>query len=214
MTEVLFSGGPIGVAILGGLVALSLAMVYLVVDLFLTLRRDVVQPPTLAEEVRQALIAGKLAEADAATKRHPSVAATVTAAGMRELEFGYAAVEKAVEDALGSESARLGRRTEYLALIAAVAPMLGLLGTVTGMILAFGEVAASDGDAGAGELARGIYQALVTTVGGLIVAIPATAAYAVFRNRIEGMLADVAGETQIALAPVKRKLGGRGKAVN
>ncbi len=65
------------------------------------------------------------------------------------------------------------RRIEYLSVIGNIAPMVGLLGTVTGMIFAFQQVATTRGAAGAGDLAEGIYQALVTTVGGLVVAIPA-----------------------------------------
>ena len=63
--------------------------------------------------------------------------------------------------------------------------MVGLLGTVFGMIFAFQEVASTQGSARAADLATGIYQALVTTVGGLLVAIPALAAFAFFRNRID-----------------------------
>jgi biopolymer transport protein ExbB len=82
--------------------------------------------------------------------------------------------------------------------------MVGLLGTVTGMIFAFQQVATTRGAAGAGDLAEGIYQALVTTVGGLIVAIPALAAYAICRNRVDSLVAEVAYQAQHALTPIKR----------
>ncbi|MEM9588600.1 MAG: MotA/TolQ/ExbB proton channel family protein, partial [Planctomycetota bacterium] len=67
------------------------------------------------------------------------------------------------------------------------------------------QVAATRGSAGAGDLAEGIYQALVTTVGGLIVAIPSLAAYAVCRNRVDALIADAAYQAQHALAPIKRR---------
>ena len=82
--------------------------------------------------------------------------------------------------------------------------MVGLLGTVTGMIFAFQQVASTRGAAGAGDLAEGIYQALVTTVCGLVVAIPALAIYAVCRNRVDSLIAEVAYQSQHALAPIKR----------
>jgi biopolymer transport protein ExbB len=83
--------------------------------------------------------------------------------------------------------------------------MLGLLGTVTGMILAFQQVASSQGSAGAADLAQGIYSALVTTVAGLTIAIPCLAALAIFRNRIDQFVAEVAYQAQHAFAPLKRR---------
>ncbi|MCA9238589.1 MAG: MotA/TolQ/ExbB proton channel family protein, partial [Planctomycetales bacterium] len=79
-----------------------------------------------------------------------------------------------------------------------------LLGTVVGMIFAFQEVAETQGAARAAELAGGIYQALVTTVGGLLVAIPSLAVFAVFRNRIDGLVTETAFAAQRALRPLKR----------
>jgi biopolymer transport protein ExbB len=87
-----------------------------------------------------------------------------------------------------------------------IAPMIGLLGTVFGMIFAFQEVADTQGAARAAELASGIYQALVTTVGGLIVAIPSLAAFAVFRNRVDQFIAETGKQAQTAIEPVKRAL--------
>lgn len=83
--------------------------------------------------------------------------------------------------------------------------MVGLLGTVVGMILAFQQVAATQGTASAPQLAQGIYQALVTTVGGLIVAIPAIGAFAIFRNRIDQFVAEAAFLAQHVFAPLRRK---------
>ena len=73
------------------------------------------------------------------------------------------------------------------------------------MIFAFQQVAATRGAAGAGDLAEGIYQALVTTVCGLVVAIPSLAIYAVCRNRVDSLIAEVAYQSQHALAPIKRR---------
>ena len=125
--------------------------------------------------------------------------------GLSEFEFGWREVEKAVEDSLAQQSARLMRRIEYLSVIGNIAPMVGLLGTVTGMIFAFQRVATTRGAAGAGDLAEGIYQALVTTVGGLIVAIPSLAAFAILRNRVDELVAEAAYLAQHTLAPLKRR---------
>ena len=209
LLQILTSGGSIGVAILLGLFGLSVAAAYLVFDQVMTLRRREVLPEGVSDVVRQALLTGRLAEADAGCRRNPSVLSVVLLAGLTELELGWREVEKSVEDSLAEQSARLMRRIEYLSVIGNIAPMVGLLGTVTGMIFAFQRVATSRGAAGAGDLAEGIYQALVTTVAGLLVAIPSLAAYAVCRNRVDALIAEVAYQTQHALSPIKRRPVGR-----
>lgn len=205
LLDVILSGGITGALILVVLLALSFLAAYLVFDQVMTLRRQEILPDGLSEAVRQALLTGNLADADAACRRKPSVLGVVLLSGLTEIDYGWREVEKATEDALAEQSARLMRRIEYLSVIGNIAPMVGLLGTVTGMIFAFQQVAATSGAAGAGDLAEGIYQALVTTVGGLIVAIPSLAAYAVSRNRVDTLIADVAYQAQHALIPIKRR---------
>lgn len=210
---ILFSGGLVGILILLVLTALSITAAYLLFDQVMTLRRREVLPEGISDAVRQALLTGHPAEADAACRRTPSVLSVVLLSGLSEFEFGWREVEKAVEDSLAQQSARLMRRIEYLSVIGNIAPMVGLLGTVTGMIFAFQQVAATRGAAGAGDLAEGIYQALVTTVCGLVVAIPALAIYAVCRNRVDSLIAEVAYQSQHALAPIKRRPASRTRQV-
>lgn len=202
---ILLSGGLVGILILLVLAGLSITAAYLLFDQVMTLRRKEVLPDGISDTVRQALLTGRPAEADAACRRAPSVLSVVLLSGLSEFEFGWREVEKAVEDSLAQQSARLMRRIEYLSVIGNIAPMVGLLGTVTGMIFAFQQVAATRGAAGAGDLAEGIYQALVTTVCGLVVAIPSLAIYAVCRNRVDSLIAEVAYQSQHALAPIKRR---------
>jgi biopolymer transport protein ExbB len=202
--QVIFSGGPIGIAIMIALIGLSMTAVYLAFDQLMTLRRSEVIPSGLAENVRSMLAAGRVREADAACRQKPSVLGFVILSGISELEFGWTAVEKAVEDALAEQSARLMRRVEYLSVIGNIAPMVGLLGTVFGMLLSFREVAISQGTAGAAGLADGIYQALVTTVAGLLIAIPALGVFALYRNRIDGMIAEISYLSQQVFTPLKR----------
>jgi biopolymer transport protein ExbB len=205
LLDIIFSGGVPGLIILIVLFALSVAAAYLVFDQAMSLRRKEIVPDGTADAVRQALLAGHVAEADAACRRSPCVLSVVLLSGLAEWELGWNEVEKAVEDSLAAQAARLMRRIEYLSVIGNIAPMVGLLGTVVGMIFAFQQVATTRGAAGAGDLAEGIYQALVTTVGGLIVAIPSLAIYAVCRNRVDALIAEVAYQSQHALAPIKRR---------
>ena len=212
--SIVLSGGVVGMTILLVLVGLSIATAYLLFDQVMTLRRKEILPDGVSDAVRQSLLTGRPAEADAACRRTPSVLSVVLLSGLSELDFGWREVEKAVEDSLAQQSARLMRRIEYLSVIGNIAPMVGLLGTVTGMIFAFQQVASTRGAAGAGDLAEGIYQALVTTVGGLIVAIPSLAIYAVCRNRVDSLIAEVAYQSQHALAPIKRRPSGRTRAAS
>ena len=204
VTAILFSGGWVGITILAALLLLSLTAVFLVFDHSLTIRRDVIVPRGLADVVQKSLQTGQRAQAEQHCQDQPSLLATVLLRGIAERKFGWPAIEKAVEDSLDQQAARLFRRIEYLSVIGNIAPMVGLLGTVTGMIFAFRAVAETQGAAGAADLAEGIYQALVTTVAGLLVAIPALGAFAVFRNRVETLVADATDEASHALAPLRR----------
>ncbi len=203
--EIVFSGGWVGVSIMLFLIALSVTAAYLVIDHLFTIRRREIMPDGLAEHVRELLQAGRVSEADQACREHPSFLAFVLLNGIAEVDGGWDAVEKAVEDATAEQAARLFRKIEYLSVLANIAPMVGLLGTVTGMIMCFHRVAISQGTAGAADLAEGIYQALVTTVAGLLIAIPALGAFAIFRNRVDQFVAEAAYLAQHAFAPLKRR---------
>jgi biopolymer transport protein ExbB len=205
--SILFSGGLVGVSIMLLLFALSLTAAYLVFEHLMTIRRSELMPDGLSDRVRELLLAGRLGEADQICRQQPSFLAFVLLNGLSEVDGGWNAVEKAMEDATAEQSARLFRKIEYLSVIGNIAPMVGLLGTVTGMIIAFQQVASTQGTAGAADLAEGIYQALVTTVGGLIVAIPSLGAFVVFRNRLDQLVAEAAYLAQHAVAPLKRRRG-------
>ena len=208
LLQIIFSGGISGWIIILVLLALSLTAAYLIFDQVMTIRRKDIMPPELGETVREALKAGKVEQARQACADQPCLLSFVLLHGISELEFGWTSVEKAVEDALAEQSARLLRKVEYLSVIGNIAPMVGLLGTVIGMIAAFQQVAANEGN-NAPQLAEGIYQALVTTVGGLIVAIPAIGAFAIFRNRIDQFIAESAYIAQHVFTPLRRKAKSR-----
>lgn len=200
-------GGAIGYVICG----LSLAMVALIVEHFLTIRRAALMPGGLAEEVHRQLVQGQFKAAEEACRQRPSFLGHMLQAGLGEVDLGYAAVEKAMEDAAVQQSARLLRKIESLSLISTLAPMLGLMGTVWGMILAFMEFERK-ANPQVSELAPGVYKALVTTLFGLIVAVPAIAAFAYFRNRIDELVAQTALLAEHVFADFKRAVAARRKA--
>lgn len=193
------AGGTIGWIIM----ALSLWMVALLVQHLLTVRRGTLMPKGLAEEVHQRISVGEFQQAEEACRQNPGFEAYVLSAGLAEVSLGYAAVEKAMEDASQQQAARLYRRLEYFTVIGTIAPMLGLLGTVWGMILAFMEFEVK-ANPQVSELAPGIYRALVTTLQGLCVAIPALGAYAVLRNRVDELVAEATLLAEYVFSSFKR----------
>ena len=205
LRQLLRAGGTIGLVIL----ALSMAMVALIVEHMLTIRRKALMPAGLADSVGSLLSAGRFTEADQLCHERPSFLGAVLAEGLAEAPLGYQAVEKSMEDASAEQAARLFRKIEYLSVIGTIAPMLGLLGTVWGMIVAFQEFATKINPP-VSELAPGIYQALVTTLMGLGVAVPALAAFAIFRNRIDELVAESSLMAEHAWAEFKRANLGRG----
>ena len=200
------AGGKIGWIIM----ALSVVAVALNVEHLLSLRRGALMPSRLAEETHQLIAQGKYSEAEQTARSSGSFLGHVLAAGLSEISIGYGSVEKAMEDASAQQAARLFRKIEYLSVIGTIAPMLGLLGTVLGMIQAFLEFEAK-ANPQVSELAPGISQALVTTAMGLIVAVPALAGYAVFRNRIDGLVAEATLLAEHVFIDYKRKAAARRK---
>jgi biopolymer transport protein ExbB len=159
--QIVFSGGPLGVLNILVLIALSIAALALTIDNVRVVRRSAIIPPDLGDEVRDLASGGDIARATSACRSQPSFLASVLLHGLAEVGGGWSEIEKAMEDATAEQAARLFRRIEYLSVIGNIAPMVGLLGTVTGMLLAFKQVADTEGNAGAAQLADGIYQALV-----------------------------------------------------
>ncbi|QDT01075.1 MotA/TolQ/ExbB proton channel family protein [Adhaeretor mobilis] len=206
--NIIFSGGVTGIAIIALLALLSMIALALVVEHLLTIRRAVLLPENIAQKVRQKVATGDLSGANTVCQTQPCALTAVLQAGLGEVPLGWNHVEKAMEETLAEQAARLLRKIDYLSLIGNIAPMVGLLGTVVGMIFAFQSVADAQGAARAADLASGIYQALVTTVGGLIVAIPSLAAFAIFRNRIDKMVAEIGHAAQAAMVPLKSQLVG------
>jgi biopolymer transport protein ExbB len=184
--DMLAAGGTVGYIIM----FLSFLMVALIIDHLLNIRRATFMPPGLAEEIHRCLNEKKLAEGIQICDRHPSFLGRILRSGLEEVPGGhYPAIEKAMEDTAAEQSARYFRRIEYLGVISTLAPMLGLMGTVWGMILAFMEFEMK-ANPQISELAPGVYKALITTLQGLGVAIPATAALAFFRSRVEELAAE------------------------
>jgi biopolymer transport protein ExbB len=179
--------------VIGGLIFLmSLVSVALIVEHFLSIRRERILPQELERSLARHLAEGEYRSAEEACRKDDSFLARVIEAGLgqRAGMFGFFDMQSAMQEVSEREVSKLYRKLEYLSFIAASAPMLGLLGTVTGMIRSFNIIAATEGAATPSELAGGISEALVTTCMGLIVAIPCMFFVSQFRNRIDSYIAE------------------------
>ena len=178
--SVFSSAGTIGWII----VALSVVMFALSIDNFVNIRREKLAPPDLIDEVEALFEAGDYQEAIELCEAEPNFFTNCVAAGLPKLNASFEAMEKSIEEMVEEEALKLHTRIGWLSFISATAPMMGLLGTVSGMISAFNTIAATQGQASPADLSTGISGALVTTMFGLIVALPALFFYTVFRNKV------------------------------
>ena len=164
--------------------ALSFTLVALIVMNLLTARRDTVVPPDLIEGFEAQLNAKKYQEAYELAKNDDSFLGKVLSAGLSKITLGYNQAIEAMQEVGEDENMKLDHQLSYIALIGSISPMVGLLGTVHGMIMSFNVIATATAAPKPSELAAGISTALFTTLVGLIIAIPAIAAYNILRNRI------------------------------
>jgi len=182
--EVLFiKCGPIGWLIW----ALSVGTVSLIIKYLIDIRRTNIIPADVRARVGEFFEGKQYRDAIELTANEPSFFSYVLHASLGEAAHGYGAMERAMEEAAEERTTTMLRQIEWLNVIGNVAPMMGLTGTVVGMIMCFFQIVAKGGTPNPAELADGIGTALVTTLEGLMVAIPALAVYAMLRNRIDSL---------------------------
>ena len=170
---------------------LSFVTVALITLNVLQVRRDNFLPDGFVEDFEEQLAAKNYQGAYELAREDESVVARVLAAGLSRLNRGYPEAVEAMQEVGEDENMTYEHRLSLVALIGAIAPMLGLLGTVSGMIAAFQTIAQSTTAPKPAELAEGISQALFTTLEGLGIAIPAMIAYSLLRNRVARHILEV-----------------------
>jgi len=170
---------------------LSFVMIALIIMNILQVRRDVLLPGAFIEEFEQKLAQKDYQGAYETAKGDDSFIARVLAAGLSKLNRGYNEAVEGMQEVGEDENMTLEHRLSYLALIGAIAPMFGLMGTVYGMINSFEEIANSKTSPPPSQLADGISTALFTTLEGLGIAIPAMIAYSLLRNRVSRFVLEI-----------------------
>jgi biopolymer transport protein ExbB len=175
---------------------LSVTLVSLFVMNMLAARRETLCPQELIEGFEEKLNQKQFQEAYDMARTDESVLGQVLSAGLAKISRGYNKAIEGMQEVGEEESMKLEHRLSYMALIGNLSPMIGLFGTVQGMIASFRVIATSPRTPKPSELAEGISTALFTTLVGLAVAIPAIAAYNILRNRVARLLLEVGVQSE------------------
>jgi biopolymer transport protein ExbB len=171
--------------------ALSFILVALIVMNLLGARREQIVPVALVQGFEQFLNERKYQEAYELAKSDDSFLGQVLSAGLAKLSTGYPQAIEAMQEVGEEETMKLEHRLSYIALIGSISPMIGLLGTVHGMVESFMVIKRSAVNPSPQELAEGISTALVTTIFGLVLAIPAIGMYGILKNRFQRLSLEV-----------------------
>lgn len=180
LSHILKSVGIVFGIVLG---LVSIALVTLVILLVLELRMEAAVPPAFVEEFTDTVNRRKFKEAYELAKEDPSFVARVLTSGMSRLQYGIEDAREASASMLESVKASKEQLIVYLATIGTLGPLLGLVGTVFGMILSFMTLS-SGSQINAQKLADDISHALVVTLLGIGLSVPAIFAHAIFKNRL------------------------------
>ena len=183
-------------AVKGGWIMIVLALlsvvgVYIFIERFTTLRKAVKQNPRFMQRVRDNVKDNDIKSAMNYCINEDTPIARVVERGLKNMNLSASAIREGLDNSANIEVATLEKGLPILSTIAAVGPMIGFLGTVTGMVQAFWEMANAGNNIDISLLSGGIYEAMVTTVGGLIVGIVAIFAYNFLVIRVDRVQNDL-----------------------
>jgi biopolymer transport protein ExbB len=171
----------------------SIAATALVIEHFINVKRDKFVPPEIIDEIEALFEEEEYQEALELCEANPNYVTNILAAGLPKLNAGFDTMKQIMGEQAGTEATLLFQKISYLNLIGNLAPMWGLFGTVSGMILAFANIVILGPKVTPKDLAMGVQQALITTFEGLFVAIPCMMFYFVFRNRVVKIINELNG---------------------
>ena len=198
-----WSGDPLGIIIIWLLLMMSVFSIGYSISLFISNRKSSLIPLDFFRQMRTMIQEKRYREAIDFSDNDPSFLARLVNSALNEASNGFGAMERAVEETSDAETTRILRPIEYLNVVGNISPMMGLFGTVYGMIQAFQGLVEAGGRPDPTELASGISTALITTFWGLVVAIPAMTVYALIRNKIDALTSQGLIMTEDLLRPFK-----------
>lgn len=173
------------------ILACSIIGLMVIIDRFIVLRKAKINIPAFMVRIRGYIKKRDISGAVSHCMEENSPVSNIIRKGLKKYKLGHERVQEAIENAGRQEISKLEKGLPILATVAGIAPLLGFLGTVTGMILAFMTIQDLQGSANPSDLAGGIWQALITTAFGLIVGIPALAFYNYFLNAVKKLVGDM-----------------------
>ena len=185
--EVIFKGG----ILMWPIMACSVVALAITIERLFTLRRASIDTREFMDTMRQVLRQNRIQEAIEICDETEAPVARIMKAGILKSNRSKEDIREAIEDAGHLEIPRLERYLSALATCANIAPLIGLLGTVQGMIKAFAQIQYKKGQVNPSDLAEGISNALVTTAAGLTVAIPTLVVYNYFVTRVDNMILEM-----------------------
>ena len=185
--EIFLKGGYVMWLIL----ACSVLGLSVVIDRFIVLRKAKINVPAFMIRLRGLIKKKDISRAVSVCMEEKSPIANIVRRGLKKYKYGHDRVKDAIENAGKQEISILEKGLSILATVAGIAPLLGFLGTVTGMITAFMTIEDLAGSANLSDLAGGIWEALITTAFGLIVGIFALAFYNYFLSKVKRLVGDM-----------------------
>lgn len=195
------AGGGIGAIFVAPIILISIATIAMVIEHFVTIQRDKLVPPEIVVELETLLDEEQYEEAINLCEATKNYITNIIGAAIARMGEGYDAMLSAAEGATDEQNLKLQHKISWLVLFGNLGPLMGLFGTVTGMVLAFATIATSSASPSPQDLAGGIFTALVTTVWGLMVAIPATAFGFIFKVKVQRLSFELSG---VAMEIVER----------
>jgi len=208
--QFVISGGPIVWFVL---LPLSAVMVYLAVEYGFTIRRKVLLPDGVGSEIVREIGQAGLERLQGQLEGRSDFVSVASVKAIRQGRGDWFRMRNAFAESLQEQAWLYLRKIEWINLIGNVSPMVGLFGTVFGMMKLFNAIVAAGGQPQPAQLADGISIALVTTFWGLSIAIPALAIYGVFRNTIETLAGDAVLESEGVVSELRRVMETKRQAV-
>lgn len=202
-TQFVIAGGPIVWLVL---LPMSVATIYLVIELSLTIRRSKLAPEGIGKDIANQIRQKPNQQWMVSVNSNTDFVSRAVSRIMGQAFVNRDELDRLLAESIQDQALKHLRTIEWANIIGNVAPMVGLFGTVFGMIKAFNGIVISGGQPQPAQLAEGISIALVTTFWGLLVAIPALSVYGVFRNRLESIASHAALEAEATIPQLRQSL--------
>ncbi len=193
--DIVYGGNLVNLLVWVLIFLTSIATIALIIDAVITIKREKLIPEDLVEGVRESLNVGDLDAAVENCEANPGSLSTILMTAFANITEGYEVIQESIASAGEIENEKIMQRVNYLNLCGQISPMLGLLGTVLGMVRAFGGLAEAAGAARATVLAMSISTALWTTAIGLIIAVPALVAFTLAKNYATRLILEIESTT-------------------